>query len=218
MIARPLAVWTRTNRRRDLARLRELCRLHGAGRIVVGWPLRLDGTAGEMAEEAARFAEQLRKNLCLPVELFDERLSSWEAGQTVADAEVQGALIAAARKSKADDRRRGGDSARLSGAAPAAGLERCAYSGHYAPSDPYPACAGWPSRPGGCCASLYVPYQGFPSAGVYVDIPHGASPRTIARMLSDQGVVRNRWVFEGLSAVALAAARCRRANIFSIIP
>src|ERR1700686_186658 len=66
VIARPLAVWTRTNRRRDLARLRELCRLHGASRIVVGWPLRLDGTPGEMAAEAARFADQLRKHLCLP--------------------------------------------------------------------------------------------------------------------------------------------------------
>jgi putative Holliday junction resolvase len=48
----------------------------------VGWPLRLDGTPGEMAREAARFAERLRKHLgSLPVELADERLSSWEASQ-----------------------------------------------------------------------------------------------------------------------------------------
>ncbi len=47
--------------------------------------------------------------------------------------------------------------------------------------------------------SLNVPYQGFPSAGVYVDIPHGASPRTIGRLLSDQGVLRNRWIFEGIT-------------------
>jgi putative holliday junction resolvase len=90
MLARPLAVWTRTNRRRDLARLRELCRLHGASRIVVGWPLRLDGTPGEMAAEAARFAEQVRKHLCLPVELADERLSSWEATQVTNEAPAGG--------------------------------------------------------------------------------------------------------------------------------
>lgn len=101
MIARPLAVLTRTNRRRDLARLRELCRLHSAGRIVVGWPLRLDGTAGEMAEEAARFAEQVRKHLCLPVELSDERLSSWEAGQTAADPGMSGP--SSRRRGKAKD-------------------------------------------------------------------------------------------------------------------
>jgi putative Holliday junction resolvase len=81
LTARPLAVWNRTNRRADLTRIRELCRLQSVGRVVVGWPLRLDGTAGEMAAEAARFAERLRKNLGLPVELADERLSSWEAGQ-----------------------------------------------------------------------------------------------------------------------------------------
>lgn len=48
-------------------------------------------------------------------------------------------------------------------------------------------------------ASLYLPYQRFPSSGVYVDIPRGASRRSIGRILADHGVVRNRWVFEGLS-------------------
>jgi UPF0755 protein len=47
--------------------------------------------------------------------------------------------------------------------------------------------------------SLYLPYQQFPSEGVYVDVPHGASRRAIARLLADQGVVRSRWIFEGLS-------------------
>jgi putative pre-16S rRNA nuclease len=79
--ARPLAVWERTNRRGDLARIRDLCRRHAVGRIVVGWPIRLDGTPGDMAREAAGFAERLRKNLGRPVELADERLSSWEAGE-----------------------------------------------------------------------------------------------------------------------------------------
>ena len=46
--------------------------------------------------------------------------------------------------------------------------------------------------------ALYLPYQGFPSGGVYVDIPHGASQRTIARMLSNNGVVRSRLAFEAL--------------------
>jgi putative holliday junction resolvase len=79
LTARPLATWTRINRRRDLAKLRELCRTHDIGTVIVGWPLRLDGHPGEMASEAARFAERVRKYLGLPVELVDERLSSWEA-------------------------------------------------------------------------------------------------------------------------------------------
>jgi putative Holliday junction resolvase len=81
--ARPLAILPRTNRRDDVTRLRELCRQHSVGRIVVGWPIRLDGTPGAMAGEAEQFATRLRKQLGLPVELVDERLSSWEAEQLV---------------------------------------------------------------------------------------------------------------------------------------
>jgi putative Holliday junction resolvase len=87
--ARPLAVWERTNRRGDLARIRDLCRRHAVGRVVVGWPIRLDGTPGEMAKEAAGFAERLRKYLGRPVDLADERLSSWQAGQQLHETGVR---------------------------------------------------------------------------------------------------------------------------------
>jgi UPF0755 protein len=46
--------------------------------------------------------------------------------------------------------------------------------------------------------ALYVPYQGFAPDGVFVDIPHGASQRTIARQMTDNGVVRSRIAFEAL--------------------
>ena len=52
-------------------------------RIVVGLPLHLDGTPSEMSEEVKNFSERLRKALGIRVELMDERLSSWEAKQTV---------------------------------------------------------------------------------------------------------------------------------------
>jgi putative Holliday junction resolvase len=62
-----------------MRRLRELARDKGVKQILVGLPLRLDGTRGEAAEEAERFAQRLRKQIGLPVETVDERLSSWEA-------------------------------------------------------------------------------------------------------------------------------------------
>jgi putative pre-16S rRNA nuclease len=98
LTARPLATWARTNRRRDLSRLRELCREQSVGMIVVGWPLHLDGTESEMAKEAGRFAERVRKNLGLPVELADERLSSWAAQETLT--EIAPSSRAAARRRK----------------------------------------------------------------------------------------------------------------------
>jgi putative Holliday junction resolvase len=82
--SRPFAIWTRINRRRDLARLRELVRQHAVRRIVVGLPLHLDGTPSEMSEEAKGFAARVEKALGIRVEMTDERLSSWEAERTVA--------------------------------------------------------------------------------------------------------------------------------------
>jgi putative Holliday junction resolvase len=78
-LPRPLLTLERVNRNEDMRRLRELAREHAVRQIVVGLPLRLDGTRGEMAEEATRFAARLRKQLGLPVDMLDERLTSWEA-------------------------------------------------------------------------------------------------------------------------------------------
>jgi putative Holliday junction resolvase len=78
-LPRPLMTIERVNRNEDMRRLRELAREHAVKEIVVGLPLRLDGTRGEMAEEATRFGERVRKQLGLPVEMVDERLTSWEA-------------------------------------------------------------------------------------------------------------------------------------------
>jgi putative Holliday junction resolvase len=78
-LPRPLTTIERVNRNEDMRRLRELAREHAVKEIVVGLPLRLDGTRGEMAEEATRFGERVRKQLGLPVEMVDERLTSWEA-------------------------------------------------------------------------------------------------------------------------------------------
>ncbi len=84
LMARPLATLTRTNRRNDLNRLRAICRSHGVSRIIVGHPLHLAGGTSEMADETARFAGRLRKELGIPAELVDERLTSWEAKRTMA--------------------------------------------------------------------------------------------------------------------------------------
>ena len=78
-LAHPLDTLDRINRNEDMRRLREIVRANSVKLLVVGLPLRLDGSQGEMAVEAARFAERLRKQLGLPVETVDERLTSWEA-------------------------------------------------------------------------------------------------------------------------------------------
>ena len=90
-MAQPLSTMERINRNEDMRRLRELVREQGIKQIVVGLPLRLDGTRGEMAEEVERFAQRVRKQIGVPVEMVDERLTSWEAERLLE--EVQGRFI-----------------------------------------------------------------------------------------------------------------------------
>jgi putative holliday junction resolvase len=80
-IAEPQDTLERINRNEDMRRLREFVRDHSVKQIIVGLPLRLDGASGEMAEEAKRFAERIRKQIGIPVEMIDERLTSWQAEQ-----------------------------------------------------------------------------------------------------------------------------------------
>jgi putative pre-16S rRNA nuclease len=92
-LAQPFGTLERINRNEDMRRLREMARENGVKQIVVGLPLRLDGTRGEMAEEAEGFAQRLRKQVGVPVEMVDERLTSWEAERLLE--EVQGRMLKA---------------------------------------------------------------------------------------------------------------------------
>ena len=52
----------------------------------MGHPVHMTGASGEMADEAARFAARLTKELGIATELADERLTSWEAEQLLVEA------------------------------------------------------------------------------------------------------------------------------------
>jgi putative Holliday junction resolvase len=47
--------------------------------IVIGLPKRMDNEIGQIAQEVVQFSEKLKKNLNIPVVLWDERLSSKQA-------------------------------------------------------------------------------------------------------------------------------------------
>jgi putative holliday junction resolvase len=85
LTAQPLETIQRKNRSADLHRLRDVVQKKGVRAVLVGSPVHLSGRQSEMASEAVRFARRVEKELGLPVELRDERLTSWEAEQTAAE-------------------------------------------------------------------------------------------------------------------------------------
>jgi putative Holliday junction resolvase len=108
-LAQPLGTLDRINRNEDMQRLRELVREHGVRQIVVGLPLRLDGTRGDMAEEAARFGQRVHKQLGLPVEMVDERLTSWEAERLLEEQQGRTIHAPSGKKKKKENERMGVD-------------------------------------------------------------------------------------------------------------
>lgn len=64
-----------------IAKIVAICREREAERIVVGLPLNMNGTEGEIAAEVRRFGDKLGVAAQLPVEYSDERLTSWSAEQ-----------------------------------------------------------------------------------------------------------------------------------------
>ena len=72
----------------ELDELRELIREYEVNEIVIGYPRNMNGTLGPRCEMTDEFAKVLRLEFELPVELWDERLSTVAAQRTLLEADV----------------------------------------------------------------------------------------------------------------------------------
>ncbi|HKJ36506.1 MAG TPA: Holliday junction resolvase RuvX [Solirubrobacterales bacterium] len=64
----------------DAGAVADVAKAERAERVVVGLPLSLDGTEGEQAQLVREFCEQLAAAVQVPVETWDERLTTAMAG------------------------------------------------------------------------------------------------------------------------------------------
>ncbi len=88
ILARPLGILHNTPE--FAKRLSELLKKEGAiDKIVVGLPLKLSGQDSAMTEAARKFAKELEESSKLPVELWDERLTSALIERSLSDAGVK---------------------------------------------------------------------------------------------------------------------------------
>ena len=73
----------RSNWKKLLQDVRDLLERFDAQTIVVGLPLRMDGTEGDAANNVRRLALNLAKSVRQPVYLQDERLTSYAATENL---------------------------------------------------------------------------------------------------------------------------------------
>jgi putative Holliday junction resolvase len=88
MTTRGIATVVRKYWKRDVERIAALVREYGAERVVVGYPVRLDGTVGVQCEKVDGFIEVLAADIDIPVVKWNEALSTKEAEGLLREAEV----------------------------------------------------------------------------------------------------------------------------------
>ena len=79
LIATELTTIYRTSWAKDVAQLKAIIAEREATILVIGMPYSLNGNIGSQAKEVQKFAAKLAKDIQLPIEYVDERLTSVEA-------------------------------------------------------------------------------------------------------------------------------------------
>lgn len=103
LTARELPFIRRSNWKELLREISKITETFDAQAVVIGLPLRLDGTEGDAAVEARRIARNLERSLGLAVYMQDERLTSKAAERDlraagVAEEEISGRIDGAAAR------------------------------------------------------------------------------------------------------------------------
>jgi len=81
-----------------LARLRELLREKEVGLVLVGLPRNMDGSHGPAAQKVQEFVAALTNQITVPIQTWDERLTSVQANRIL----IQGRVRREKRKAKVD--------------------------------------------------------------------------------------------------------------------
>ena len=89
-VALPVAVVERRELPADLDAIARLVQEQGAEAVVIGLPISLNGSLGPQAQVVKAFGQELAARLALPIEYWDERLSTVEAQRRLADAGHRG--------------------------------------------------------------------------------------------------------------------------------
>ncbi|MBR1863615.1 MAG: Holliday junction resolvase RuvX [Ruminococcus sp.] len=89
-LASPVETVTEYDAQRLARRIGEIAKEQGAGEIVVGLPVNMNGTYGPRAEKCREFGDMLADVTGLPVTMWDERSTTVTAHQVLNTVNVRG--------------------------------------------------------------------------------------------------------------------------------
>lgn len=86
--AQPLEIYRRKTEKEDEKYFKTLVADYGITEVIVGLPLRMDGSAGTRAEKTREFAQWLERILGLSVQFWDERLTTKQANRILSQQKI----------------------------------------------------------------------------------------------------------------------------------
>ena len=89
-LATPLLTIKRTKLVKDIQRLQAVLRERNAGALILGLPLNMDGTEGPRCQAIRQFAADLDRTLNVPILLWDERLTTFDAEERAFEMGLRG--------------------------------------------------------------------------------------------------------------------------------
>lgn len=98
VIASAYTVYKRKNEKADVKAIADIINDLQAGEVVIGLPLKMDGSEGQSVEMAKSFGEQLSELISVPIVYQDERLSTVSAQRIL----IESGMRREKRKDKVD--------------------------------------------------------------------------------------------------------------------
>jgi putative Holliday junction resolvase len=89
-LASPIGTVPERNAERLADKAAQTAAEYGAGEIIVGLPINMNGTEGPRAEKCRAFAELLKERTHLPVRMWDERFTTVTAHNILNETNVRG--------------------------------------------------------------------------------------------------------------------------------
>ena len=86
--AQGLPTLNRTTSGNDIRKLLEIVSQHKVEKIVIGLPKNMNGTLGKSAEQVLTFIEGMKVETTIPIDVWDERLSTVAVNRTLVSANV----------------------------------------------------------------------------------------------------------------------------------
>lgn len=89
MTARTVGTYRVKSKSEDKRYFENLVEEFKIGRIIIGLPIRMDGSEGRRAEKTRQFGDWLLSFLDISIIYWDERLSTWEAQQHLREKKIR---------------------------------------------------------------------------------------------------------------------------------